>query len=491
MTLSIVNFHALKIAVIFFCSVLSVQPLLAVDEENVLSYQVEKELPLLSRLGLWNGSDFDEMSESNLPKIKDQNLYFITHGWAPDQRPVIKADPSLRAWSPGLTEKGRKFGYFFYDLAPVILEYDPTALVFAFSWVDDAATDNVFEAYQAEARAVRNGQRLGAATNKIVAADFSGNLTFMGHSHGAKVAAVAAGLSNNRPRQLTLFDSPESDLAWFAGASNNLLPYLRKLKPGRSPDSIFVQNYISEFGRRYGIYDGTKSIVDVKLDPVQYSELDIRHRHGYPLLWYAYGSQEANNPGAKPIALKRSPIYANLYLELDNYYLQDWTNEEGDPILAKQYDLLAQGETNGGGAEWQYRDAFLSDLSSKRGNVETMRNPAGQVVTWKLRTTKTDDRGEEELALWHGSFEKDASTNALRLEYHFTQEGDRDEFAIWIDDILRFVVNGVRAGNSSNFALIDLDGLATGRHQITLALHPCGNRPAEVIVKNPKFVTIP
>ena len=46
-------------------------------EENALSYEVEDDIPLLSRLGLWNGTGFDEMSAGALPKLDRQNLYIL------------------------------------------------------------------------------------------------------------------------------------------------------------------------------------------------------------------------------------------------------------------------------------------------------------------------------------------------------------------------------------------------------------------------------
>lgn len=463
----------------------------AVDETNVLSYQVEADLPLLSRLGLWNGTGFDEMSSGTLPAISNQNVYFISHGWAPDYRAAIDADPSLRAWSPGLTYQGKEYGTFYYELAPVIAAYDPSALIFAFSWVDDSATNNILEAYQSEAKTVLNGQRLGAAIDQVIPMTFSGNVHLMGHSHGAKVVTVAAGTVANQPQQVTLFDSPEDDFAWFAGASNNLVPYLQELAPGRSPGTIFIDNYISEFGERYGTYTGTQNIVDVALNPAQYGELDFSSRHSYPMLWYSDGSTAANQPGGDQVGLKWSPLYGTLYETLSGYYKQEWTDFFGTPIPAEEFNLVAQNNVPGTVPEWLYQDTVLTDLASERGSVSITTNAFNEPVSLTLTTMNAGGPGVEGLSLWHGSFTKEASMNALYFLYDFLEIGDGDEFSIWVDDQLRFLISGLYAGTNQKFGLIDLDALSNGLHQLTVALHAFGMESATIQVEAFQFVSIP
>ena len=71
----------------------------------------------------------------------------------------------------------------------------------------------------------------------------------IGHSFGANVVTTAALALTTPPRQLTLLDSPEVELARIGGAKNDLQYKLPRLDLGRGPNQTFVDNYISA-GRR-------------------------------------------------------------------------------------------------------------------------------------------------------------------------------------------------------------------------------------------------
>ena len=110
-------------------------------------------------------------------------------------------------------------------------------MVLGFSWIDDSATggsytDNTYlEVYQSEAYTTINGLRLSNAIQDAVAPSFwttpGSTLHIIGHSHGSKVATVATldlqlrGLPVN---QLTILDSPETELT-LTGNGANLLGY--------------------------------------------------------------------------------------------------------------------------------------------------------------------------------------------------------------------------------------------------------------------------
>ncbi len=141
----------------------------------------------------------------------------------------------------------------------------------------------------------------------------------IGHSHGSKVATVAAVALTHAPtpvtvNQLTILDSPESDagdtgytgaLLAEIGATNDNWFFLQDLKTSKtpspatqtSPPSTFVDNYISLFDEPYTeiTYPGSgtnlSNVVDVNLR--DYPDLvdNPTNLHSYPAYWYA-GSSE-------------------------------------------------------------------------------------------------------------------------------------------------------------------------------------------------------
>ena len=62
-------------------------------------------------------------------------------------------------------------------------------------------------------------------------------------------------------------DSPDDELVRLGGAANDLRYKLPRLDIGRTPDSTFVDNYISEVGIRYGDLPGLELVVDTQLRP--------------------------------------------------------------------------------------------------------------------------------------------------------------------------------------------------------------------------------
>src|SRR5262249_24682620 len=108
-------------------------------------------------------------------------------------------------------------------LAYAITQADPKAVVLAYSWIDDSATDDALggipaHAYLSEAYTALNGTRLADALEQALPTAFhtdGGQLHLIGHSHGSKVATVAAdvltqtGNANFGVAHLTILDSPE------------------------------------------------------------------------------------------------------------------------------------------------------------------------------------------------------------------------------------------------------------------------------------------
>ena len=94
-----------------------------------------------------------------------------------------------------------------------ILSVDPHATVLAYSWIDDSATPTNIDpkqpaaipeqGWKSEGYTTMNGLRMAEAITEALAPGYSGGLGkvhLMGHSHGARVATVAA-LGCKRPRR--------------------------------------------------------------------------------------------------------------------------------------------------------------------------------------------------------------------------------------------------------------------------------------------------
>src|SRR5262249_38215530 len=158
------------------------------------------------------------------------------------------------------------------------------------SWIDESATTSTLglprDAYQSEAHTTMNGMRMAEAIMQALGPNYSngpGKVDLIGHSHGARVATVAALAMQqaaavnpkfNVAGQLTLLDSPEDNGATFSSV-NPLNPinidaanfdwfYLAQLKteaPGATSTStanaqngvspLFVDSYVSYFGSNY------------------------------------------------------------------------------------------------------------------------------------------------------------------------------------------------------------------------------------------------
>src|SRR5262249_17868613 len=158
-----------------------------------------------------------------------------------------------------------------------------------------------------------NGNRLANALMTALPGNFAmsgGGLHLIGHSHGSKVATVAADvltatqMANFQVAHLTILDSPEtnSELVSAGDAANNLWYFLGALNTGRAAGTTFVDNYISEFDRPLGPIQGfdpftgqmnahVQQVVDVNLNPtVLFDSTSFSDLHGYAFSWYAGAS---------------------------------------------------------------------------------------------------------------------------------------------------------------------------------------------------------
>ncbi len=254
-------------------------PRMAVDDSDARS------IPPVSRLGRWDGERFIEVTPGTLPP---STLRVLVHGWTPgwDRRGIREGH--RRAWDL-TSDTGEPFEPWMTDLARVITETDPHAVVVVYSWADDSST---IQSPLAERRALSlttiYGEVLADAIQTGLAYDFysgNGQIQLVGHSYGARVAAVAANALDIPPAQLTLFDAPDSQMVEFLGSEAGVDALLRRLPLGWGAGEVFVDNYVSMIGRRYGWEEGLSSVRDVSLAP-PYGSFRYRPRHLYPMHFY-------------------------------------------------------------------------------------------------------------------------------------------------------------------------------------------------------------
>ena len=313
-------------------------------------------IPIVGRFGQWVGGtkSFPAGTDpqgafatvSPVPNLQNTNVYVVAHGWAPGWNPaVLRAKSKILWWSTAAgvdpnnygpcdpktqaclwpsdwawtasstTYNGNPFSVSYSGLLPAIVASDPNALVLAYSWLDDSATnggDSIIAdlscAYHSEGYTNLNGLRLASGLRTILGDSFwqpsrNNSLHLIGHSHGSKVVTTAAwALQKNSLRvdQLTILDSPENFETRDDGAANFNWLYLGDMsittQPSKAdPKSIFVDNYVSEFSFPYTDFANLSGVVDVSLDPQElYGKSDPSDDHTYAATWYAGAAAFAN-----------------------------------------------------------------------------------------------------------------------------------------------------------------------------------------------------
>ena len=324
---------------------------------------------------------------ANDPRLSGKNVYVAVHGWATDYAGVpalngTATDPlkwwetidyaSLKTASKPLTEPVAAYMFLGQvgesidgkpgvpvspaGLAWQLKQSDPDAVILIYSWVDDSAQTMPAPS---EAATALNGARLAKALEEVLPST-SGprGLHLLGHSHGSKVATVAATLLRGQGttvNQLTIFDSPEQgpSVTEF-NATNDLWYFLSALSidRGQASGTTFVDNYISSLDRQLGLIQGydpysipavkvstLQQIADVTLDakklmPQNPSALDP-FAHRYAPAWYAGGSAAWTANPAPTVANQWSPLVTNPAVQrpVAGSSLQAWRSS-ADPQFA-------------------------------------------------------------------------------------------------------------------------------------------------------------
>lgn len=303
----------------------------------------------LQRLGRWMGGTDPlqpgESPESNFMPAGAASIdgsgievVVLVHGWAPGyRRAVDEAGGRIRWWTTGATNSSGVYTSDWawvetaVDTSPVsvcvsktgfyqqLQAHDANRVILGFSWIDHSATGGSFfdliEVYRSEAYTNISGIRLANALETALAPTFWTNpgnhLHLIGHSHGSKVATVAALTLQQRDKQvdhLTILDSPESEITLEGNGANLLGFYLQQMQiadPNGNRSGAFVDNYASFFGGTFGNLD---NIVDVNLQPsALYSLTQAGDQHSYAAAWYAGAAAAVATLGLPPLGFDWPP----------------------------------------------------------------------------------------------------------------------------------------------------------------------------------------
>jgi hypothetical protein len=487
----------------------------------------------------------------NNTSTKAQNVYVVSHGWMSGyldwvhtvenqgrvplswetwQGPVTAYAPSTTwlytgnktdeylASAPHVSIEQPSFQVNDLGLAESILKSDPTAIVLGFSWIDESATTTVLDVhagipkdgFESEANTTMAGMQMAEGLMEALAPNYYqglGQVHLMGHSHGARVATVAAVALQeaalhdsqfNVVGKLTLLDSPENNTTAvdnpvsYQDTANYDWFYLAHLNPKamegeNAVRSIAVDSYISYFSAPFGGF--TVNDPDQHIDNVSLSNVvDVTLQPDLGVGLYQFFGQSL-----VPYGLFHE-YAANWYAgftgqPINTSSIQNWTqiNNPGNVITvdpASQFNLAPQASPP---VTPTFNQVTL-DTSSTTAGVTT--NPAGGGAAVTGVTLKEQANGS---ATYQGSFVQTSSAVGFSFDYLFTGGNpDGAQLQIWINGELHFamtdnVAESTSLPGSSNFsATFDLGSESAGQNQIQIILTPGakGGQSSQVTLNN-------
>lgn len=85
---------------------------------------------------------------------------------------------------------------------------------------------------------------------------------------------------------------------------------------------------------------------------------------------------------------------------------------------------------------------------------------------------------------YEASFFKEVDVVALSFNYSIQNADDADKLGIWVDNKLSFLKSAGEVGHGLHKGIINLSGLSTGDHNITISTYGGGDKKAETFVSN-------
>jgi hypothetical protein len=396
-------------------------PPIAVGRDDHRPFYGTTELPELQRLARYSPIRSAEEAEGMPPEevgafspvdvddLEDvPRVYVFVHGWVPGSRSTAdlmfaqRGDIAM-AWDAQVTNVvGETMVDSYTPLLDALSDRDPEAAVLWFSWVDQSGTDiGLFSARQSLRNTEVNGRRLATALSAALGEN-TPQIHLIGHSHGCVVSTHAALSLPSLPQHLTLLDCPEGWFSRAGGAAGLLDDILPRLQPGRGTGQVFVDSYISMFGRAYHDQPGLADVVDVWLRP-QFSPSEeasaVSQAHQYPVRWYA---ESVTDPDAD-VGFAWSPLHG-----ADN------------AGLAASYLKVGRGHT--------------LQISSRRPEPTTPQVQSRSQVTVNVDAELT--RSEPDLLL---SMSPGKDTSLLEFDYEIRRPGRSTRLEAAVDRQLCFV----------------------------------------------------
>ncbi len=507
----------------------------------------------IERLGRWSGGTqllsptmspdtfFASVTKGEIKTAKKPiHLYVVTHGWAPGFRASVrKQNFNIKWWSNTATDAEGIWASDWYwtptkgvspDLVvsetgliqQLILQEqtthpDDSVIVLAYSWIDNSATDStngihVFhntEVRISEAYTNINGLRLAQAIEQVVATGFMDSsshnrLHILGHSHGSKVATVAAmelQKAGYKVDQLTTMDPPESYATLTWDAANLLGFYFDSMEiasptahqplpkvNGRIP--LLVENYISEFGVAYKGTPQTDNIVNVALYPENIfgtSETgNIADKHAYSATWYAGAAVGARDNGTDSVGMDWPPFPAN---NNPGWY-QSWKGKT--PSEENQWKL-SLGHAHDAGLSTRVFGGALAVIhadGSTKGHVSGQ--PDDRLVFRAAAGKATEN------ALYMGKVDL-AESGRFGLAFDIKWDGpmDGDYFVVTVESEDTYqevilVLDGKSVTSGWHQVSFNSDQSVTGLSDTHFQLHffpIAGNKHGEITFKNFQYIT--
>lgn len=471
--------------------------------------------------------------EAHDPGLAGKDVYVLVHGWAPGYNTWVQnaaqmgqtltwweTFPGQRGYDPNISGGLPPASSFLLDgttapdgiivsptgLAQTIDATDPKAVVLAYSWIDDSATPETSglvqipeDVDQSEAKTELNGLRLADGLEEALGPDFAGKLQLIGHSHGSKVATVAALALRDDPTpirvdQLTTLDSPEAPDTTLglslaaAGAANYNWVFLQGLDVDRADASgTFVDNYISEFDQPYDTvsYPGSNpdlaDVVDVTLYPYPFTG-DFGDSHTYSATWYAGSAEPSVNDG-QAVGRLWSPLLAGNSgpnhppASLAPSYEQSWY-----PVFFYQSDQFDLETFTPSANNPNFSPIALPEQSTPGVNVT---DPASGSVVALAQTGGTSQSYTGSFCTAGSVFEDDG-IRGITFQYSFPTSAPGDTLTISIDGVPEFVMDASLLRSPTGVGTLSVgDPVGDISHTLTFTLtSAAANSTSSAVISN-------